>query len=647
MNKNWLLKIGLTVFSIWLFCPFFTSATVFHLTWLKQIYALSPDRILDNMMYVHFADGFGDNHDDFGGFLYFANDLWEEESAESTDLFEVRTISGKSVYECRSQVKWFYFNAERWERLWPLDNETWGGLSEDWLQMTWWIYTLCAQEGYQAALDKCEEGTYSECEQCDYNECVAKVRNDFSAGGYGYYWGIQQRYSGDTYNLIMWVDYDTPTDWFITPKSGSDLALTFVRLNNKFPVWFVYDNKWWLGLAWCMFGSGLTWGSMKNLVKEVKENWMAGVFRPAGTWYIMYSGTLPITCTGISFQDELTKILIEWIMWLSDSGTWWDTKFWTIGNSSDTKMQYFATKSVSNVTMMNYVRRRAELLCRWKWKDNAPSINEKGDKIICLDGVSVESTTTNLAKKFGKTLIVKNGNVTISPMSAEEYGSNPNKYYDIFILSGNLLIDEEGAGNFVIDNKGFIVDTNFDAFREFVIQREVTKIFNIVDISDVNDTNDEYLKCLGDCSGCSEENPYNCCNWGDPDKCQSWMDYDGDWFITQSDNTSLREDLVYQLQHPETNNNMVVAVASVLRWNFVVNWNVKAASGDVLNNKYFLYGKFTTKDTINSLENVFAWRCDNESGSDGYFCPRFDNNPYRNASLVVIDQNYPSLLLQS
>jgi len=607
------------------------------------------------MMYVHFADGFGDNHDDFGGFLYFANDLWEEESAESTDLFEVKTISGNSVYECRSQVKWFYFNAERWERLWPLDNETWGGLSEDWLRMTWWIYTLCAQMGYQEALGECENGTYSGCVQCDYNECVAKVRNDFSAGGYGYYWGIQQIYSGDTYNLIMWVDYDTPTDWFITPKSGSDLALTFVRLNNKFPVWFVYDNKWWLGLAWCMFGSGLTWGSMKNLVGEVKENWMAGVFRPAGTWYIMYSGTLPITCTGISFQDELTKILIEWIMWLSDSGTWWNTKFWTIGNSSDTKMQYFATKSVSNVTMMNYVRRRAELLCRWKWKDNA-LINENGDKIICLNGVNVDSGAAFSAKKFGKTLIVKNGNVTISPMSAEEYGSNPNKYYDIFILSGNLLIDEENNSKFVIDNKGFITGADFNDFRESVIKWELWgKGYRGID--DISRIQEEYRNCLGK-EECTEDeyadcedawtDPEDCdCNIteGNPSFCSFWMDADGDWFIGEND-----QEIVFNMLEDiasESTSYDLVSVASVLRWNFIVNWNVKAASGDVLNNKYFLYGKFTTKDTINSLENVFAWRCDNESGSDGYFCPRFDNNPYRNASLVVIDQNYPSLLLQS
>lgn len=614
MKKNWLFKAGLIVFSVLLFCPFFASAMVFHLTGLKQIYALSPDRILDNMMYVHFADGVRNDHDDFGGFLYFANNLWEEENTESTDLFEVTTDSGKSLYECRSQIKWFYYNAQRWERLWPLDVETWSGLEMQWLEMTWWIYTLCAQKWYQDALEKCERGEYCGL-TCDYNECVARVRNDFSAGGYGYYWGLQQEYSGDTYNLVMWVDYDANTNWFITIESGSDLASTFVRLNNKFPVWFIYDNKWWLGLAWCMFTS-LTGGSMKNLVKEVKEKWLAGVFRTAGTWYIEYYGSLPwITCTGISFQDRLTKILIEWIMWLSNSGTGWDTKFWTIGNSSDTKMQYFATKSVSNVTMMNYDRRRAELLCRWKWINIEPSINGNGEKIICLDGVNVDSGKAILSKQYGKTLIVKNGNVTISPMQAD--GTD---YYDIFILSGNLLIDEENANKFVIDNKGFIANDDINNFRQSVIAQNINNLYN-------NSTSD------------AEAALSDCINIGGDEYCRFWMDINNDWHVDSWDITDL--------QNLGPGSDEYVAVASVIRWNFIVNGNVKAVSGNVLNNKYFIYGKFTTKDTIDTLENVFAWRCDNEAGSDGNFCPKFDSNPYRNASLVVIDQNYSSPLLQS
>lgn len=634
---------------MWLFCPFFASATVFHLTGLEQIYALSPDRVLDNIMYIHFAD----NWNDFGGFMYFANNLWDEEDVESGEIFEVATNSEKSLYECRSQVKWFYYYGARWERLWPLDAETWRLLTGmQWLNMTWWIYTLCAQKGYQEALEKCERGEYCGT-TCDYNECVAKVRNDFSAGGYGYYGSLEQEYSWENYKLVMGVDYDTETEEFISIESESDLEPTFVRLNNKFPVWFIYDNVWGLGLAWCMFDPDyLTGGSMKNLVREVKENWLARVFHAAGTKYIQYRWSLSwITCTGISFQDRLTKILIEWIMWLGNSGTGWDTKFWTMGNSSDTKMQYFATKSVSNVTMMNYARRRAELLCRWKWVGALPNINASGEKIICLDNVSVDSDTANKAKLFGKTLIVKNGDVIVSPMKNMDL---IDKYYDIFILNGNLLIDEEGAEKFVINNKGFVTGMSIVDFRKSVIQWEVWRQYKMAELEDLTYVINSYIKCLGDCSeettddDCSEDNPDECCTQGNPNECKFWMDYNGDWFITEDDKILLVNYLTWVILDEETPNygNDVVAVASVLRWNFIVNWNVLSASGNVLNNKYFLYGKFTTKDTISSLENVFAWRCDNEAGSDGNFCPKFDN-PYRNASLVVIDQNYSSPLLQS
>ena len=79
-----------------------------------------------------------------------------------------------------------------------------------------------------------------------------------------------------------------------------------------------------------------------------------------------------------------------------------------------------------------------------------------------------------------------------------------------------------------------------------------------------------------------------------------------------------------------------------------MNGNVTGTGGGTngkLNNKYFIYGKFTTKDTINSLENVFSWSCNNGYGSDGNYCPDSKWNHYKNASLIVIDQNYKSPVL--
>jgi hypothetical protein len=67
---------------------------------------------------------------------------------------------------------------------------------------------------------------------------------------------------------------------------------------------------------------------------------------------------------------------------------------------------------------------------------------------------------------------------------------------------------------------------------------------------------------------------------------------------------------------------------------------------DKLGNKYFIYGKFSTRDSMKGLEGIFLWRCNNGVGTDGTYCPKIDGNPYRNASFVMIDQNYASSLIE-
>ena len=96
-----------------------------------------------------------------------------------------------------------------------------------------------------------------------------------------------------------------------------------------------------------------------------------------------------------------------------------------------------------------------------------------------------------------------------------------------------------------------------------------------------------------------------------------------------------------------------VAVWSLLKWNFIVWWYVKWLwENDVLNNKYFLYGKFTSRDSYNWLKDVFTRSCNWNEWSDWRLCPtciyndcpKESRNYYTNAPLVVIDQNYNSPL---
>lgn len=544
MNKKRLLfQLAVIVFSIvWIGLSFtlavdFTKFKV-NVDWLR---ALSAEDITSNMMYVHFAD----NWNDFGWFLYFSNGSWDSDTDDK--LYEVGikyNNTDKQIYECSKQIKWFYYNAERGERLWPLDDGIW---QIDWLDITWGIYTNCAREWYNEELQKC---TIHQDET--YDNCVDRVNSSYTSDGYGYYGSLTHTYSGQDMTLVMWVRYNTGSK-FVSIDPNSKFFPTFVRLQNKYPVGFIYDYNWWVWLAWCKFDP-VENNSMKNLIGEVNSRWIENVFYYSGGE--IKSTITGITCTGL-FADTLSRIIIEWIVWMSNAWTGANTKFWLLGNSSDEKMQQIGTKSVSNTTLMNYASKKAESLCRWKWNSNPSTTNT----ILCISG----SNATYNAITW-HTMIVKKWNVVIKPGV-----SSNTKPYDILILDGDLIIEEQWAGQTVFTKDWFISSNDVSRFSQAV-------------------------------SGTIE--------W--------WNSYD--W-----------ED---------------IAVGSFIKWNFIVNWNVIwSGNGDnTLKNKYFIYGKFTTNDTISSLEKIFSWRCSNWIGSDDNYCPKW--NKYQNASLVVIDQNFDSPLIK-
>ena len=574
-NKNLLLRLWLIAMAVGGFGLSFNSAaaTIFNLNFdSAKFTAASTKSITDKMMYVHFAD----NGNNFGGFLYFSNGSWDVEENPDQELFNV--VANHDLYQCRTKLKWFYYNAERWERLWPLDNETRANVpANQELEIQWWIYANCINSGYIEALEHCPEpGTEG------YAECEARVKDENAALGFWYYGSLDQTYEWNKFNLTVWVKYktDNGAGRFISIDSDSKLAPTFQNLDNIIPVWFVYDYNGWVGLAWCRFSDGvLDSNSMKKLIDEsggdpsiifmYDRNEKKVKYRHTRLWHKFNSGD--IICEPMSMADTLLRIIVEWVVWMGEGGNEWNTKFWSVGNTSDTKMQYFGTKTVSNATLKNYAIKKAELLCRWKWEENPSNVGT----IICSKNWF--TNPVNLDWIAWKTLIVKNWNVTVTPFKDNEDTRN----YDIYLLNWDLIIDESdvenGSGIFVFNTGGFISDKSVDDFSG--------EVHNAL------------------CSRAS-------CNWA-----YVWNE---------------------------------AAVWSFIRWNFIVNGNVKWKDGD-LKNKYFIYWKFTTNDTFTMLEKTFSWICENWLGSDGNYCPETrDNwyNPYRNAALVVIDQNYESPLLR-
>lgn len=576
-NKSLLLKLWAMVIAMGGFGLCFTSAaTIFHLN-IEWIKASATKNITDKMMYVHFAD----NDNNFGWFLYFSNGSWDD---ESEDLYWVQANS--DVYNCRTKIKWFYYNAERWERLWPLDSETWSGvLKNTWLTTEGWIYVNCVKTWYVQALNACWD---PDKEKENYKVCEEQVKSDFKILGFGYYGSVDQTYSWQKLNLTVWVKYKTNNGngKFISIDPNSGLSPTFENLDNQIPVWFVYDYNGWVGLAWCRFNN-LRFGkdSMKKLIDEAGWN-LSKIFKyDTSSRTLLYHWSVfqtsepkDIICEPISVADTLLRIVVEWIVGMNDGWDEWDTKFWSIGNSSDTKMQYFGTKTVSTATLMNYAIKKAELLCRWKWGHNSTAFSAGNkDKLVCWDDSTISAERATAARNNWKTLIVKNWTVTIVP---ETWSNNPG-YYDITILNGDLSINESGAKSFVINKGWFVSNIPVETFSG--------EVHNAL------------------CPVWGSE-----CNWS------------YDWSYG-------------------------AAVWSFIKWNLIVNGKIKWSDGVLLKNKYFVYGKLASKDDFNDLETTFSWTCENWFGKDGNYCPDGNQdrrNPYRNAALVVIDQNYWSPLLK-
>lgn len=378
---------------------------------------------------------------------------------------------------------------------------------------------------------------------------------------------------------------------------------------------------------------------MKNLVYEAQTKGLSNIFvYNVGSWELEYSGTAVgranIKCDKVSAEDSLIKIIVEWIMWLDGGWTWNATKFGAMGNSTDAKMQYFATKSVNNITMINHARKKDESLCRWKWINIGDIIpTDLDQQIICLntDELSDPIDAHGDDKLNGKTLIVKWwADVKITPSTGW--------VYDIFVDDWDLLVEEDGSTEqVVIKNNGFISDTSINTFY----WRALYDYFGV-----------DFVKLQSYLLRYSNGEPCDsyCLKW------KEVLDFNGDGIVHINDMTTFIDDIL-----PVATEGVVdlwddVAIASVLRWNFIVDGNIKRLddgeeNGDKLKNKYFIYGKLTTKDDLDSLEETFSWRCSAWLANDDSFCPgkRLPDypNPYQNAALVIIDQNYDSPLLKS
>lgn len=586
VNKtNWL-KVSLFVTSIlWLSLSFVSAASFRVNLWIAE-QALSEDALASNIMPIHFAD----HWNDFGWFFYFSDTVEIDHEPSVECRWDLEDIRGECLqfengerYICQAQVTWFYYNSERWERLWPIDKMTATSLQnhnlQPWLTTEGWLYTRCMSAELAQEIQSCiqseteeedpewEPDEDEESEPFDEEQCEMDAWSRYG-NMYGYYGMIEHQYAWKNFGLIAGVQYSLDEDiwWLFINNSG--LAETFTRFDNKYPVGLVYDYNGWVWLVWCETSEPKT-ESLRNFVEKLNAwSGLNDLFRiNADEEYLEYvvDGVedSSLNCHNIGVDpNSLINLIVEWLVWM-----WRRSDLDIIWNQTNQKMQFFKSVDVDDTALINYAKKKAEALCRWKWVDYNGT-NMPNGTLRCIN-----ANNQTIVAQTWVTYVVKNWNVRVAAMS--QYGNDSN-YYDVYIVSNwNLLLDN---------------------------------------ITDAN------MKKVITTGG----------------------------FISTMTRAQYQSQIASQLQNYDW---YEVAVWAFIKGNFVVDWNLQSTDGNKISNRYFVYWKFTTKDTLKTLQELFSWYCRNGISSDDHekYCPQSKKwwwkNPYDNAFLVVIDQNYHSQLL--
>ena len=366
---------------------------------------------------------------DFGaGFFW----LPHEEIKDGV-IIETQWPGGLEQKKCFYKVRGFYYNSQRGERLWPLDEESKVALqafdhaSYAKLQLIGWWYTNC-------------EGINENAEENDT---------------YGIYGDIQHTYNGEDLHLTAGVAYNSTNN---TMQENGGLRCNLQRLNNSYPFGYYYDTYGHIG----MIGAKITKSGMGNPNKV--NNFHSGLNSLLDEGVCInkvfdYNGRElnfndKKTLTGFWGSAELGWFLdvdpgsakttifnlgIKGIIGLSNEINNEEKKFFE-GNSLESTLLLRTDTTISQV--VNLVRKNAENLCRGKWKETWMQKDPNAD-VICIDNTKnwyttpIDVTAEDLAEK---TVIIKGQNVNLTAYQSAQDA----KPINLFIDRGNLFLPKGG-----------------------------------------------------------------------------------------------------------------------------------------------------------------------------------------------------------
>ena len=376
---------------------------------------------------------------DFGGGFF-----WTEAKALATPQ-EV-TANGERL-RCSAQIRGFYYNSQRGERLWPLDTDSQGDLAR-------------IQSSYNPSQLTINWGFYTNCQKEQAGKLIPENEDGRTNSLYGIYGRITHTYKGREYSIYAGLLNNLQQNELPT----AELRCNFQRIDNQYPFGYIYDKAGGIALVGAYVKSenlAQVNDFHKSFTDKLSKTKCVNDFYSLREDPNNPEKTIPKTDDPILWPKDNTLIFgngnaletmmnlgIRGIVGLSSQVQTSDQKG-IENNTQKTSLLVSTTENISNI--INIANKRAESLCRNKWGSLTPN----GDIICAKNGGSIDPRSY-----AGKTIVIKEGDLTLT-----KYMETTSQPITILLIHGDLKLTNTNAsqtflGNGYPDRDG-IIKANF------------------------------------------------------------------------------------------------------------------------------------------------------------------------------------------
>ena len=376
---------------------------------------------------------------DFGGGFF-----WTEAKALATP----QEVSAKGErLLCSAQIRGFYYNSQRGERLWPLDTDSQGDLAR-------------IQSSYNPSQLTINWGFYTNCQKEQAGKLIPENEDGRTNSLYGIYGRITHTYKGREYSIYAGLLNNLQQNELPT----AELRCNFQRIDNQYPFGYIYDKAGGIALVGAYVKSenlAQVNDFHKSFTDKLSKTKCVNDFYSLREDPNNPEKTIPKTDDSILWPKDNTLIFgngnaletmmnlgIRGIVGLSSQVQTSDQKG-IENNTQKTSLLVSTTENISNI--INIANKRAESLCRNRWGN----LNPNGDVICAKNGGSIDP------KRYaGKTIVIKEGDLTLT-----EYMDATSQPITILLIHGDLKLKNTKANQTFLGNgypdKNGIIMANF------------------------------------------------------------------------------------------------------------------------------------------------------------------------------------------